>query len=176
VILIEIDSGAKPSIKEVPELRTPIQALENASYANTCAANRWYRHRLNELLKPSSDPTEALKRIAEGKTNPLAYGYMAWLPFQCNHVGNEDVPTTWTLAPDEKAKILATFSCEYIQWSEMEVNGVFREWLSAWEHQGEGGSVGQGCAPERIPEVPACWESKEEAQQKRREELSAIER
>jgi NADPH-dependent ferric siderophore reductase len=39
IILVEIDSGAKPSLQSVAEVLTPKQALDNAAYARARLAN-----------------------------------------------------------------------------------------------------------------------------------------
>jgi hypothetical protein len=129
VLFLEIDSGAKPSTNVQGELRTPMQALANGNYADELALRKWLIRDLGNMLRPD-EPTKELQALAKRSA-----GYMARHTFVCNHSGRGDVLTTWTLAPEDKAKIMATFLCEYYQWSEIELHTTFRDWLKAWEGQ-----------------------------------------
>jgi hypothetical protein len=139
VLLVEIDSGAKPSLEEVAEVLTPTQALNNAAYANAFSARRWYLRQLNTLLIPpvleEPDPFAAL--VVPGGEEPPHYHVLADSPmyvktFECNHSQRSDVMTAWSLGPKEKAHVLATFYCEYRQWTKLP-QGTFHTWLAACE-------------------------------------------
>jgi hypothetical protein len=123
VVLVEIDSGAKPNLATVSELRVPSQALENAGYASAFAARDWYLERISRLLAvddlPEQVPTVWVRK------------------FTCNHSQPGDVLTAWALAPSHKARILATFACECVEWEELKW-AVYRDtWLIPWEvHKG----------------------------------------
>jgi hypothetical protein len=123
VVLVEIDSGAKPKLAEVPEVRVPAQALENAGYASAFAARDWYLQRIKDLL--------AVKGLPVNVT-PLFV-----LTFTCNHSRPGDVLTAWALAPTHTARILATFACECVEWEQLERPDYLTQWLGPWEvHKG----------------------------------------
>jgi hypothetical protein len=134
VVLIEIDSGAKPSVTPVGELRTPAQGLENAAQANAIEAKNWHLQHMAEVLAPRlGSRVPALMDLVESKRE---YGYMGYKKFTCNHTDAE-VMTAWSLPPTDKARILATFFWEYRQWTEIELQAGFNQWLLAWQAQAE---------------------------------------
>jgi hypothetical protein len=166
VVVIEIDSGAKPSVDPVTELRTPAQGLENAGYASAFEARKGRLERLNTLLAPIN-PIKELQEVGK------EYGYVAWQRFQCNHRRYE-VMTAWALPPTDKATILATALWEYRAWTRIELETDFPRWLRAWEKQA-GQAVQQPLlqwsrdALEEGP--PRVWQDKEKARQVLRQEM-----
>jgi len=119
VVLVEIDSGAKPNLATVSEMRVPSQALENAGYASAFAARDWYLERMSRLLTVDDLP-ENVPALWVRK-------------FTCNHSQPGDVITAWALAPSHKARILATFACECVEWEELKGPMYREEWLKPWE-------------------------------------------
>jgi hypothetical protein len=128
IVFIEIDSGAKPAMSEVAELRTPIQGLENASYANANYAKSWYLKNLNEILTKERQTRLASTLISGLLPPPL------WRErFECNHSQDRDVMTAWALGPMDKARVVATFFCEYIMWKQIVLPYYRDTWLKPWE-------------------------------------------
>jgi hypothetical protein len=152
VVLVEIDSGAKPSLQPVAEVQTPAQGLNNAAYATAIAAKSGYYQRLNTLLQPDLEgrdgPGEVFQPGRAGRPLPAAeavqdllnpsYAVLRRTPlyvqvFECNHSTERDVMTAWALAPSDKARVTATFWCEYQQWRRLQ-RDRYRCWLAAWEY------------------------------------------
>jgi hypothetical protein len=147
VVLVEIDSGAKPSLQPVAEVQAPVQGLNNAAYATAIAAKSWYYQRLNELLRPDNLPPPPVLRAGAFALPPgkgdrpqespshtvLRYTPLYVKVFECNHSTERDVMTAWALAPSDKARVTATFWCEYQQWRELQRDS-YRCWLAAWDY------------------------------------------
>jgi hypothetical protein len=144
VILVEIDSGAKVSSKASAELLTPIQGLEAAGQSLVVTTREAYLTQLNNLLCPAP---HTLVALASEKQHELqhrwekapAYQVVRRSPlwvrtFVCNHDRDDDVMTAWALPPSNKVKILATFFCEYRQWTELEQPDLQEQWLPSWTH------------------------------------------
>jgi hypothetical protein len=55
------------------------------------------------------------------------------MKFTCNHSGPGDVMTAWALPLTDKAKIYATFFCEWREWREQNLPAFRRTWQLAWE-------------------------------------------
>ena len=107
VIVIEIDSGAKPrgigeTATHYSEIIDPIQALQKAGYERSQLARRQYLDDIDALL------TEAARRLStEGAWCAAPYQS---LTYTCNKGGN--VMTAWSLGPDDKAWVHARFLVE----------------------------------------------------------------
>jgi hypothetical protein len=146
VVFVEIDSGAKPSFKDQSEVFTPIQGLNNATYVTATAARGWYLEQLQQLLDPRRDEqlqkalTPERRQVVNASlldTRQAALGQQGYRPmflrpFVCNHADPSDVMTAWALAPNHKTKVLATFYCEYRQWTEIETED-FPKWIGVWD-------------------------------------------
>jgi hypothetical protein len=128
VVLVEIDSGAKPHLDAVPEVRVPAQALENAGYASAYSSHDWYLQRLQALLGDGALGDGAADGTPQVRLGPL----FVWT-FTCNHSRPDDVLTAWALAPAQKARVLATFACECVEWEQLERPLTFKPWLIEWE-------------------------------------------
>ncbi len=156
VIFLEIDSGAKPSAAEMAEPRRPLQALDNATYLEALADRDRNAKRMNELLAPPWDDAytrvalrdildveyqNALssfakkKRIADqveaAKARLRAAPWLLPHRFVCNFATDHDVMTAWSLGPDDKAHVMATFLCELRTWKDFHSAAVLREWCAA---------------------------------------------
>jgi hypothetical protein len=165
VVLVEIDSGAKPSVAPTIELKTPAQGLENAGYANAFADKKAALKRLDEVLRPANRKAWAKATNSEDPHLP----HLWWNPFVCNHQRYEAM-TAWSLPPSDKATILATFFWEYRDWTEVKLQGEFPRWFRAWKAQ-----AADHPAPAAPPSVeppgqpPAAWTSQAAQNQYRRE-------
>lgn len=122
VILLEIDSGAKPQrpgwlASFLSGVLEPVRALENAAYANAMSAVETHLHYLKEFL-PQADRTDLRERLdqlrAKATSLPpeLAQGIGTFpslkrLTITCNH--QENVMTAWALGPNDKATIFLRF-------------------------------------------------------------------
>ena len=128
VVLLEIDSGAKPSRRSplqgiFPGLLEPAQqALGNAAYTNADRTKRFYLEHLKELLgdvsvRRSRHPA-AVDKLAEDSADfAKSPGTVYTLCVECNHFspGNPDqseVMTAWALSPLEESSVIARFCYE----------------------------------------------------------------
>jgi hypothetical protein len=101
VIVMEIDSGAKPrkggvTTAALPTVFEPLSGLENAGYANALFAKDGHLQALR-LLSSLQDGNRP-------RVVPVR--------FECNH--SEDVMTAWALGPADKALILVQFLVNYL--------------------------------------------------------------
>lgn len=117
VVILEIDSGAKPS-KRTPStlasVREPLQALANAG----SVASARVRDRFLVAMAAAVDP--AVRGFDDD--NALRNSLVMHVVLQCNHNtslegDDEEVMTAWTLAPAGKAEVLARFMIELGRWN-----------------------------------------------------------
>ncbi len=110
LVILEIDSGAKPSqlgkvAKLFPEVVNPIQALKKSSYARLVADKEDYLERIDRHLEPKPVPQLADKSGHDGlapRLPPLTY--------MCLDRG--EVMTAWALGATDKARVIARFVVE----------------------------------------------------------------
>ena len=136
VVLIEIDSGAKPSPEEpvvLRDWRLPLRGLDNAAYENASAAKEGYLQRLNRVLHSGPSQARDGRPDDRGAAETVASSPVYRMKFTCNHSGPGDVMTAWALPPTDKAKIYATFFCEWREWREQNLPAFRRTWQLAWE-------------------------------------------
>ncbi len=110
VVIIEIDSGAKPSqlgkvAKLFPEVVNPIQTLKKSSFARLVADKDDYLERIDKLLEP--EPISPSTDIAE-----LAVVAPRLPPLTYMCLDKEHVMTAWALGANDKAKVIARFIVE----------------------------------------------------------------
>jgi len=101
VILVEIDSGAKPQrasplARLLPEILLPPHALSKSSHETAVHVKEDYV----DHLKESFDPEE------EGHEYGKSAGFER-VDFQCNQ--NENVMTAWALGPSGKARVIVQY-------------------------------------------------------------------
>jgi hypothetical protein len=118
VLLVEIDSGAKPQrpgwvASLLSGILEPVGALQNAAYASATAAVDTHLHYLDDFLPATL--REQFERVSERVPSP------EWADLEkldeipgikrvtitCNHQDN--VMTAWALGPNDKAKIFLRF-------------------------------------------------------------------
>jgi len=110
VILVEIDSGAKPepptASRPLEAVFAPFRALGNASYATAAKAKADHYRRIRSLLLPTAgdEIEDSAQTPADGDG---AAAQAADVAFLCNDQDN--VMTAWALGPKDKATILARF-------------------------------------------------------------------
>jgi hypothetical protein len=131
VVLVEIDSGAKPSLLEVGPLAAPLRALNNASYATAFSVKDRYLDRLIELLAPPRDGllTKKDQDDYDGAFKGQYARQAMYKHFECNHDQEEDVMTAWGLPNKAKARIYTTFYFEYQQWKNYEYATMRDHWV-----------------------------------------------
>jgi hypothetical protein len=132
VVILEVDSGAKPSPRTPPWWdplggpREPLQALENASYTNAEVVKQFYVKEVRDLL---SRNLQALQELGPEVNTSLAVfneqlagTTTVHLVFQCNHylpgqdLQDEEVMTAWALGPYDKAQIVQRFLIQMEVW------------------------------------------------------------
>jgi len=124
VVLLEIDSGAKPEppgtfARLLSGVLEPVRALQNAGYASAEATNQNDVESLQRLL-----PDPAARRVQEQiraleRHSPASVsstprleppGNVSRIIVQCNHDrGQDSVMTAWALGPLDKAKVFVRF-------------------------------------------------------------------
>jgi hypothetical protein len=134
VVLLEIDSGAKPSQATPYRLdprggpREPLQALDNASYTNAEVVKKFYVNGARQILRCDLQGLRELgPEVSDSLavfTNKLADTAPVYLVFQCNHylpgqnVQDPEVMTAWALGPNDKAQIVQRFLIELEVWDQ----------------------------------------------------------
>ncbi len=117
-LLIEIDSGAKPSEpdwleRQFPEAFEPSQGMENSSYTNADRAKLHHKDVLEHFLLGTSESAVVGEEDRSAGAEAVADAAMARLyhvTLQCNHVQRgEGVMTAWALGPKDKASVLVRF-------------------------------------------------------------------
>jgi hypothetical protein len=131
IVLLEIDSGAKPSepgliTRRASLLLEPLMALNNAGYTGAELTKRNYIADLRSRFVQPVDlgDVKALLRQAPPGTDTRAWLHdletteAAGIPtfyhiqYICNHMDEGNVPTAWSLGPDDKARLLLRFLVE----------------------------------------------------------------
>ena len=129
VVIIEVDSGGKPSEGTVEDLitwiRTPLETHGRALFGSAELAKRHYKRELIELLSAGLDVSskestleETDKIFLDGCRRQMPQTAF-WLTFQCNHTNQPKdaaVMTAWALGPHDKATVLVQFLTEYFGW------------------------------------------------------------
>jgi hypothetical protein len=133
VVLLEIDSGAKPSpappwpLDPLGGSREPLQALDNASYTNAEVIKKLYVQEVQQVLRPLQGLWE-LGPEASGALAPLdvtlAGAKPVHLTIQCNHylpderARDPEVMTAWALGPLDKAQVVQRFLINLEVWDQ----------------------------------------------------------
>lgn len=129
VIVIEIDSGAKPqptpSNGVLSWVSAPLNSLNNAIYANAGFARDQHKRRLMKQLElqwnlqplPAITIAESAGSLAkelERRRLPTVH----WHTFTCNDINaaGADIMTAWALGPQDKAIVFAQFLKETQKW------------------------------------------------------------
>jgi hypothetical protein len=173
VVLVEIDSGAKPSpdpTRLLSAVRVPIQGLENAAYSTAGGAKDQYLARIQEAVRPRFNRAagEVPQQYADDLNNSdriVSASPAYHLTFVCNHSTDDDVMTAWALPPSDKAKIFATFYCELREWQEVKQPWFRRTWQRAWEFRKDHPPAAEQLADDAVqwylgsdaPLDPAPW-------------------
>jgi hypothetical protein len=132
VVLLEIDSGAKPGKPGLFEryasvLFEPLAAMNNAGYTNADLARKNYNDALDRQfrLKPNLDTAE--QKLRQGPSGEITQGLLGeiekieqqgiptyfHITYICNHLDEDNVLTAWSLGPNEKALLLLRFQLEH---------------------------------------------------------------
>lgn len=121
VLLLEIDSGAKPeetlTAAWKASLLDPVQALGNATHAQ---AERARQHHIEEIQRivRGSIAERVATTFQAGGVRPTNFHVV----LQCNHYDAEDasrpadVMTAWSLGPRDKAEVLSRFLVQLSVW------------------------------------------------------------
>ena len=97
LIMLEVDSGAKPDNKESPAVLRPLQALNTAGFANAILAKTKNYEEIEKYLNPKDGaPEEAVPWSFVAFENPGS------------------VVTTWGLGPKDKARTFVDFLEEVV--------------------------------------------------------------
>ncbi|MFO0940481.1 MAG: patatin-like phospholipase family protein [Pirellulales bacterium] len=144
VVLIEIDSGAKPSVNESDgrasgALVRPITALGNSSYTNSLRiGDELVEDMLTRFHSPSLLAINLAKKVKVTTEFDFAAALGSSLPendvsrdpissifhyrFTCSNEQlddlTSDVMTALALGPDDKAAVFSAFLAEWIEWNE----------------------------------------------------------
>jgi hypothetical protein len=183
VIFLEIDSGAKPKSGVLHDLQTPLQALENANFVNAAVDRERYLKRINKLLTPAAFQKEGagnmkgLKKTGENanngkgqkKSGPKDLPWVFHHLFLCNHSNDRDVMTAWALSPGDKARVMATFFCEYQKWRKEQSDENVQEWLRARNKEQDPGK-----SPRATPTLDAFASQLHDYDRRRVEQQSNI--
>jgi hypothetical protein len=111
VLLLEIDSGAKPSPSPIlsvvaPAISEPLDALSWAGFGNANSIKQ------SHLLAMRGAVSEMIESTTQGGVvePELAVGHV---PFVCNR--QDDVMTAWALGTEDKAKLFVMFLLEWVR-------------------------------------------------------------
>ncbi|TDI41942.1 MAG: hypothetical protein E2P02_14000 [Acidobacteria bacterium] len=122
VVLLEIDSGAKPEppgriSKILANVLLPVYALSISSYARSVEASQFHSGKLQRVLRRHMN--HLLDREWESRTRDDADGFnddINLVGKRLAHVvyvlDTEHLMTAWALSPEEKAELLARFLAE----------------------------------------------------------------
>jgi hypothetical protein len=131
VVLLEIDSGAKPGkpgtfAQYASVLFEPLEALNNAGYTNADFTRKKYDEALNRQFRQKPDlaaAEEILRQSAPGSATQRLLDEVEQIEqdgvptffhitYICNHLEEENVLTAWSLSPSDKALLLLRFYLE----------------------------------------------------------------
>ena len=115
VVLIEIDSGAKPEAQEdnisggvFSPLTTPLDALNNASYNSAEVSKKSYLREINQIIQTQLSPN-----FNDPQNSSIVNTSVTSRPnihFLCNYKEEPSaVMTAWALGPRDKASVIARF-------------------------------------------------------------------
>jgi len=110
VMLIEIDSGARPSTGGLfaslfPGVADPLDALSLAGYGGAATMKAGHIARMQQALERMAGQVAPAPADAAAHPDPFFH-----LRFECNH--KDSVMTAWALGPMDKAKIMTLFLVE----------------------------------------------------------------
>ncbi|HUG20062.1 MAG TPA: patatin-like phospholipase family protein [Planctomycetaceae bacterium] len=119
IVLIEIDSGAKPEAQQdnldrglFSALTTPLDALNNSSYHSADISKRRYLREINEIISghlTQSPNGSDRPSAADGLTDNRVWDAPD-IRFLCNYKDESAaVMTAWALGPRDKASVIARF-------------------------------------------------------------------
>lgn len=124
VVIIEIDSGAKPDPAPGGTLlrgwSDPLRAINNATYTNAALNMHLFREGLTRMLGdlPSGGKTSPAVSASDNGLPRLSLkeqpASVSWVTYTCNHIDEPDsaVMTAWSLGPQDKAKVFGRFLIE----------------------------------------------------------------
>jgi hypothetical protein len=133
VVILEIDSGAKPSQHAPARFdplvgpREPLQALDNASFTNAEVVKQYYVREINAILNAPLDRIRAFSAETSGSSDlrpEIQPKTTVKVRLQCNHYlpsqkeNDPEVMTAWTLGPKDKAQIVHRFLIELEMWDQ----------------------------------------------------------
>ncbi|HZN38204.1 MAG TPA: patatin-like phospholipase family protein [Planctomycetota bacterium] len=108
VLLLEIDSGAKPSARVTRGIAAavvePFAALTNAAWSQAERAKDYYLEQVHQILSPNVDRQLAFHMVLSCNAD------------HDNSDSDSDVMTAWTLGPRDKAEVLARFFGQVTLW------------------------------------------------------------
>jgi hypothetical protein len=108
VMLVEIDSGARPERSTVldalvPAVTEPMDAMSMAGFGGTTTIKAGHLARIRDAL-------DAMARQSGDGLSPAAGRPFQHLPFVCNYA--DTIMTAWALGPEDKAALMARFLVE----------------------------------------------------------------
>ena len=134
VVILEIDSGAKPQrpgewSRIVSLVLAPLQAFGQVGYVGSHEVKSRYLQELRRMFRQPVDLADQRRRLQDGRSassggspgdappllstlNELeAQGVdgLFHIKFECNHLGEDNVLTAWSLGPEDKASLLVRF-------------------------------------------------------------------
>lgn len=140
VLILEIDSGAKPSrkVQDGPHagLAEPLQGMNNAAYTNAELTKRLYLDEIKRILTRNLDDLDSededwvSQSLSSFRERLPQHSSVLHVAFQCNHYATDqdsptssaarkqDVMTAWTLGPADKAEVVARFLLELGLWDD----------------------------------------------------------
>lgn len=154
VIVLEIDSGAKPEepsvlAESLANATVPVQSLSVASAVRSSAATRDHVTRMSAVLDRRHDQILTDDESTGAGVRPperLAGTRLVHVKYVLD---TERIMTAWALTPTQKGQLLARFLAE--------ASGRERAGRSSSSRAGIEGSVGSSTRPSRIPRSRRCW-------------------
>jgi hypothetical protein len=114
VMLVEVDSGARPSTSGIvgslfPVVTDPLDALSLGGWGSATTMKRGLIARMEQAFqRMSAHENRAVPAPAQGPAGRA--GAFTTLTYVCNHT--DGVMTAWALGPEDKATIMASFLVE----------------------------------------------------------------
>jgi len=130
VVLVEIDSGAKPgppggATAFLSVLLEPVDALNNVAYATANETKSAHMKAMADSLRHPVELGKTLDRLLasedaeDAEDRGIARDLvdegverLLHVPLVCSHPGEDNVMTAWSLGPSDKAMVLARFLLE----------------------------------------------------------------
>jgi hypothetical protein len=132
VVLLEIDSGAKPGkpglfARYASVLFEPLDALNNAGYTNADLARKNYNDAFDRQFRQKPDLADAEQMLRQAPSAPTTQRLLEevekieqegistyfHITYICNHLDEDNVLTAWSLSPNDKALLLLRFLLEH---------------------------------------------------------------